>query len=81
MTGASVPECALCHRPLRSSTARARRIGSRCWRKLTPAQRAAIRRDPGAVRAALDQPVPAAHGQLALDDQAPEPLAENGSPA
>lgn len=62
-------ECALCHRPVRSAAARRRRVGSGCWRKLSPAQRAVIRRDPGAVRAALTQLVPAADGQLPFDEQ------------
>ncbi|MFF9215583.1 hypothetical protein [Streptomyces viridosporus] len=62
-------ECELCHRPVRSAAAKARRIGSHCWRKLTPAQRAVIRRDPGAVRAALTRPVPATVGQLPFDEQ------------
>ncbi|WP_320784153.1 DUF6011 domain-containing protein [Streptomyces sp. CRN 30] len=65
-------ECALCHRPIRSAAARARQIGSHCWRKLTPAQRAAVRRSPGDVRRALTQPVPAADGQLPLDPQEPQ---------
>lgn len=77
-------ECELCHQPIRSGPSRARRIGSRCWRKLPPAQRAAIRHllaltaAPSAarVRAALNQPTPAGDGQLPLDD---EP--ENGTPA
>jgi hypothetical protein len=56
--------CALCHKPIRSAAARARRIGSRCWRKLRPDQRAALRRDPARIRAVLDQPAPAAAGQL-----------------
>ncbi|WP_328439332.1 DUF6011 domain-containing protein [Streptomyces sp. NBC_00444] len=62
-------ECELCHKPIRSAVARARRIGSRCWRKLAPAQRAAIRRDPGLVRAVLTRPVPTADGQLPLEEQ------------
>ncbi|MFF3928606.1 hypothetical protein [Streptomyces hirsutus] len=61
-------ECALCHKPVRSAAARARRVGSRCWRKLSPAQRAAVRRDPGAIRAALTQPVPDTEGQLPLEE-------------
>ncbi|MFJ7100148.1 thioredoxin domain-containing protein [Streptomyces albogriseolus] len=61
-------ECALCHRPVRSAAARRRRIGSACWRKLTPAQRAVIRRDPSAIRTALAQPAPAADGQLLFDE-------------
>ncbi|RSR98059.1 hypothetical protein EF913_28430 [Streptomyces sp. WAC04189] len=62
-------ECELCHRPIRSAAARARRIGAGCWRKLHPAQRAAIRRNPAAARAALTQPVPIADGQLPLEEQ------------
>lgn len=50
--------CALCHKPIRSAAARARRIGSRCWRKLRPDQRAAIRRDPTRLRAILARPTP-----------------------
>ncbi|MEU6012061.1 DUF6011 domain-containing protein [Streptomyces sp. NPDC047453] len=57
-------ECALCHQPIRSAAAKERRIGSGCWRKLTPAQRSAIRRNPRGIRAALNQPVPATDGQL-----------------
>jgi hypothetical protein len=57
--------CALCHKPLRSAAARARRIGSRCWRKLTPAQRGAIRRDPSRIRTVL-APVTAVADQLPL---------------
>lgn len=62
-------ECALCHKPIRSAAARARRIGSRCWRKLRPDQRAAIRSDPFRIRAVLARPVPAISGQLPLEDQ------------
>ncbi|MFF9123201.1 hypothetical protein ACF09J_07865 [Streptomyces sp. NPDC014889] len=61
--------CVLCHRPIRSAAAAKRRIGSGCWRKLTPAQRATIRRNPRDIRAALNQPVPATDGQLPLDEQ------------
>lgn len=67
----------MCHQPVHSSAARARRIGSGCWRKLAPAERAAIRHllktltAPSAarVRAALNQPTPAADGQLPLQEQ------------
>jgi hypothetical protein len=59
--------CALCHKPLRSAAARARRIGSRCWRKLSPAQRAAIRRNPSRIRAVL-APVTAVPEQLPLTE-------------
>ncbi|MEU1496092.1 hypothetical protein [Streptomyces sp. NPDC005732] len=67
-------ECQLCHQPVRSDLARRRRIGSRCWRKLRPAQRAAItelvRRGwslgPNEARAALSRPAPAGDGQLPL---------------
>ena len=62
-------ECELCHKPIRSAAARARRIGSRCWRKLRPDQRAAIRAEPARVRAALARPAPATHGQLAIDNE------------
>ncbi|MGQ5606202.1 hypothetical protein [Streptomyces sp. EKS3.2] len=66
-------ECELCHRPIRSVAARARRIGAGCWRKLRPAQRAAIRRHPAAVRAVLTQPVPTTDGQLPLEETDPIP--------
>lgn len=67
-------ECQACHKPVRSAVARARRIGSRCWRKLGPDQRAAITalvlrgRPLGAAetRAALNHAVPPGHGQTAL---------------
>lgn len=62
-------ECALCHRLVRSAAARKRRVGSGCWRKLSPAQRQAIRQSPAAARAALSRPVPAADGQLPFDEQ------------
>lgn len=65
----NAPECALCHQPIRSAAAIARRIGSRCWRKLRPDQRAALRRDPARVRAVLDRPVPVADTQLPLEEQ------------
>ncbi|MFJ1657207.1 hypothetical protein [Streptomyces anthocyanicus] len=64
-------ECALCHKPVRSAAARKRRIGSRCWRKLTPAQRAALRANPSNIRAALAQPAPTTDGQLPLEEQEP----------
>jgi hypothetical protein len=60
-------ECELCRLPIRSDAARKRRIGGRCWRKLHPDQRAAIRRDPARIRAVLSQPAPAADGQLPLE--------------
>ncbi|WP_330349614.1 hypothetical protein [Streptomyces sp. NBC_00582] len=63
--------CELCHQPIRSAAARARRIGSRCWRKLRPDQRAAIRAEPFRIRAILARPAPATDGQLPLDDQEP----------
>lgn len=64
--------CQLCHKPVRSAVARARRIGSRCWRKLRPDQRAAIttlaRRSqplgPSEARAALHRPAPTTPDQL-----------------
>ncbi|MBL3669089.1 hypothetical protein JL475_24460 [Streptomyces sp. M2CJ-2] len=62
-------ECALCHQPIRSAAAKKRRIGSRCWRKLSPAQRAAIRRSPSNVRTALNTPVSDANGQLPIYPQ------------
>jgi len=54
--------CELCKQPVRSAAARARRIGGRCWRKLTPAQRAGIRTVPA-------RAVPTTDGQLRLDEQ------------
>lgn len=66
-------ECALCHKPLRSAAARQRRIGSSCWRKLAPAQRAALRRNPRDIRAVLARPVPTTDGQLPLEEQDPTP--------
>ncbi|WP_435218362.1 hypothetical protein [Streptomyces sp. bgisy034] len=63
-------ECPLCHQPTRSETARRRGgIGEHCWRKLAPAQRAAIRQDPGHVRAVLTRPVPVADAQLPIEEQ------------
>ncbi|WP_405924895.1 hypothetical protein [Streptomyces sp. NBC_00035] len=69
-------ECQLCRQPVRSGLARRRRIGGRCWRKLTPAQRDTVRQllaltaTPSAarVRAALNQPVQAGDGQLPLEE-------------
>ncbi|MFE1925834.1 hypothetical protein ACFW91_25085 [Streptomyces asoensis] len=61
--------CAACHQPIRSAAARARRIGGRCWRKLRPDQRAAIRADPFRIRAILARPAPASSGQLALHEE------------
>lgn len=61
--------CALCHKPIRSAAARERRIGSRCWRKLRPDQRAAIRATPSRIRAILARPALATDGQLPLDQQ------------
>ncbi|MFJ2007042.1 hypothetical protein [Streptomyces chartreusis] len=62
-------ECPMCHQPTRSDTARRRGgIGEHCWRKLAPAQRAAIRYDPRRVRAVLTRPVPVADTQLQLED-------------
>ncbi|MDT7847239.1 hypothetical protein [Streptomyces justiciae] len=63
-------ECPLCHQPTRSAAARSRGgIGDRCWRKLAPAQRAAIRRDPARIRAVLTTPVPLSDNQLALTEE------------
>ncbi|WP_314411413.1 hypothetical protein [Streptomyces sp. DSM 40484] len=67
-------ECALCHLPVRSAVARARRVGGRCWRKLRADQRAALTRltrggrslSPYEARAALARPAPAGTGQLPL---------------
>lgn len=64
-------ECALCHKPIRSAAARARRIGSGCWRKVSPAQRAALRRNPPDIRAVLARPVPTTDGQLPLEEVTP----------
>jgi hypothetical protein len=64
-------ECRLCRRPVRSAAAKERQVGAGCWRKLTPAQRAAIRRSPAAARTALTQPVPDVDGQLPLEEQEP----------
>lgn len=58
--------CALCRLPLRSAAARARQIGGRCWRKLRPDQRAAIRSDPFRTRAVLARPASMTDGQLPL---------------
>ncbi|MEU9400586.1 hypothetical protein [Streptomyces sp. NPDC048242] len=60
--------CALCRRPVRSALARARRIGSGCWRKLRPEQRAVLRRDPARVYSLLAHPVPAVDDQLPLKE-------------
>ena len=65
-------DCQLCHKPVRSGAARARRIGSQCWRKLRPDQRAAITQltrrgrplGPDQTRAALNRPAPAGDGQM-----------------
>lgn len=73
MTADDEVECALCHRPVRSATARARGIGSGCWRKLSPVQRAAVRQRPSAVRALLSRPVPDVDGQLPFEDEEPIP--------
>lgn len=70
-------ECAMCHQPIRSTAATRRRIGSGCWRKLPPADRAAIRRllkrtpavSTARVRAALNQLATAGDGQLPLDHE------------
>ncbi|MGW0566118.1 hypothetical protein [Streptomyces tauricus] len=68
-------ECAYCHKPVRSAEARARRIGSGCWRKLRPDQRAKFREytrgrgwqlGPREARAILSRPAPAGTGQLPL---------------
>ena len=51
-------ECPMCPQPTRSVAARDRGgIGERCWRKLAPAQRAAVRAYPTRVRAILARPV------------------------
>lgn len=70
-------DCEQCRQPIRSTASKARRIGGHCWRKLTPAQRQAIRQlltptaTPSAarVRAALNRPAPAGVGQLPLEEQ------------
>jgi len=59
----------MCHQATRSAAARARGgIGGRCWRKLRPDQRAAIRRAPGRIHAALTRPAPAGDGQLPIEE-------------
>lgn len=61
-------ECPMCHQPTRSAAAHQRGgIGERCWRKLSRAQRAAVRMNPAQVRTALARAVPAAEGQLPLE--------------
>ncbi|MEU6376769.1 hypothetical protein [Streptomyces sp. NPDC046909] len=63
-------QCPMCHQPTRSAAAKKRGgIGGRCWRKLAPAQRAAIRQDPARFRAILARPIPVADDQLPLDEQ------------
>lgn len=70
-------ECAVCHQPIRSAAARRRRVGSGCWRKLSPADRAAVRRlltltaapSTARVRAALNHLTSPGEGQLPLDTQ------------
>lgn len=70
-------ECQACHKAIRSAASLGRRVGGRCWRKLRPNQRAAMRALLGqtarpsaaAVRAALNQPPPKTAGQLPLDEQ------------
>lgn len=70
-------ECQACHKPIRSVASLGRRIGGRCWRKLRPDQRAAMRvllgqtarPSAAAVRRALNQPPPSTDGQLPLDEQ------------
>lgn len=62
----------MCHQPTRSAAAKQRGgIGGRCWRKLRPAQRAAIRKDPARYRAVLARPVPVADDQLPMEEQEP----------
>lgn len=59
----------MCHRPSRSAAAKKRGgIGGRCWRKLRPDQRRALRQNPNAVRAILTRPVPTSDGQLSLEE-------------
>lgn len=60
--------CAVCRKPLRSAAARARQVGARCWRRLRPDQRAAIRADPFRIRAILTRPTPVHSGQLSLPE-------------
>ncbi|MDX2698961.1 hypothetical protein [Streptomyces ipomoeae] len=70
-------ECQYCHKPIRSRASMGRRIGGRCWRKLRPEQRAAMRALLGqsarpsvaAVRRALAQAAPPTDGQLPLEEQ------------
>jgi hypothetical protein len=70
----------MCHQPTRSEAARQRGgIGERCWRKLAPAQRAAIRTKPTQVRTALARMAPVTHGQLPLE--APPMADQSASPS
>ncbi|MFE3853397.1 hypothetical protein ACFXPN_19955 [Streptomyces griseorubiginosus] len=62
-------ECPMCHQPTRSATALKRGgIGGRCWRKLAPDQRAAIRAYPTQIRAILTGSVPVTDGQLPFSE-------------
>lgn len=63
-------ECPMCHQPTRSAAAKQRGgIGGRCWRKLRPDQRRALRQNPASVRAVLARPIPTTDGQLPLAEQ------------
>lgn len=63
-------KCPMCHQPAWSAEAKRRGgIGGRCWRKLAPGQRAAIRKSPSRFRAILARPVAVADDQLPLDEQ------------
>ncbi|MFC7906430.1 hypothetical protein [Streptomyces nigra] len=62
-------ECPMCHQPTRSAAAMKRGgIGGRCWRKLSPAQRRALRQDPSQLRGILTRPAPTTDGQLPLEE-------------
>lgn len=62
-------ECPMCHQPTRSEDAKKRGgIGGRCWRKLRPDQRQALRRDAASVRAVLARSIADTDGQLPLEE-------------
>lgn len=73
----STVDCEQCRQPIRSTASKARRVGGRCWRKLTPAQRQEIREllaltaapSAAGVRAALNRIAPAGVGQLPLENE------------
>jgi hypothetical protein len=63
----TAPRCALCGQPISAAAARGRGFGGRCWWKLTPAQRAAVRADPTSARTVIRATPPTA-GQPTLTD-------------